>query len=193
VAASRAKTMNRLVILERNAVQVDIMVAPLDDIRHIIQTYHLGYLHNCSCIVLTRLVREFYAHLDVVQNDDNGVVLQSTIAGHVIMVDPQVLIQIIGVPVLQIFASPFNEVVLAPSLDELKEFFHAVLQGEERASTIKIGALSLLHCMLAKIVQHNLWPSVRRSDLILKRAQFLLVCDWPHSDWTKSLMCKDAF
>jgi hypothetical protein len=28
--------------------------------------------------------------------------------------------------VLHISASPFNEVVLAPSLDELKEFFHAV-------------------------------------------------------------------
>lgn len=27
--------------------------------------------------------------------------------------------------------------------------------------------------MLAKIVQHNLWPIVRRSDLILKRAQFV--------------------
>jgi hypothetical protein len=21
---------------------------------------------------------------------------------------------------------------------------------------------------------------------------FLLVCDWPHSDWTKSLVCKDT-
>jgi hypothetical protein len=27
--------------------------------------------------------------------------------------------------------------------------------------------------MLAKIVQHNLWPVARRSDLILKRAQFV--------------------
>jgi hypothetical protein len=27
--------------------------------------------------------------------------------------------------------------------------------------------------MLAKIVQHNLWLVVRRSDLILKRAQFI--------------------
>jgi hypothetical protein len=27
--------------------------------------------------------------------------------------------------------------------------------------------------MLAKIVQHNLWPAVRHSDLILKRAQFI--------------------
>jgi hypothetical protein len=29
------------------------------------------------------------------------------------------------------------------------------------------------HRLLAKIVEHNLWPIVRRSDLILKRAQFL--------------------
>jgi len=28
---------------------------------------------------------------------------------------------------------------------------------------------------------------------ILKTYGFLLVCDWPHSDWTKSLICKDAF
>jgi hypothetical protein len=101
------------------------MVAPLDSIHEIIQTYHWGYLHNCACIVLTRLVRQFYAQLKVVQNDD-PIVLQSCIAGHVIMVDPQVINQIIGVPVLQISASPFNDVVLAPSLDELREFFHAV-------------------------------------------------------------------
>jgi hypothetical protein len=36
-----------------------------------------------------------------------------------------------------------------------------------------VGALSLPHRMLAKIVQYNLWPIVRRNDLILKRAQFL--------------------
>jgi hypothetical protein len=67
----------------------------------------------------------------------------------------------------------YNEVVIPPSLDDLREFFHAVPQGEERATTIRISALSAPHCMLAKIVQHNLWPVVRRSDLILKRAQFV--------------------
>jgi hypothetical protein len=36
-----------------------------------------------------------------------------------------------------------------------------------------IGALSASYRMLAKIVQRNLWPIVRRSDLILKRAQFV--------------------
>jgi hypothetical protein len=149
------------------------MVDPLDSIHEIIQTYHWGYLHNCPCIVLTRLVWEFYANLEVVQNDDNGIVLQSTIAGHIIMVDPPVISQINGVPVLQISASPYNEVVLPPSLDELREFFHVVPQGEEWSTTIKISALSPPHRMLAKIVQHNLWPIVRQSNLILKRAQFV--------------------
>jgi hypothetical protein len=86
------------------------------------------------------------------------------------MVDPQVISQIIGVPVLPISASPFNEVVVAPSLDDLREFFHAIPQGDERATTIRISALSPPHRMLAKIIQHNLWPLVRMSDLILKRA-----------------------
>jgi hypothetical protein len=151
----------------------DIMVAPLDNIHDIIQTYHWGYLHNCACVVLTRLVRLFYANLEVVQDDDHGLFLQSIVDGHIIMVDPQIISQIIGVPVYQISSSPYNKVVLPPSLDDLSEFFHDVPQGEERATTIKIGALFAPHCMLAKIVQHNLWPAVRRSDLILKRAQFI--------------------
>jgi hypothetical protein len=53
------------------------------------------------------------------------------------------------------------------------EFFHAVPQGEERATTIRIVALSPPHRLLPKIIQHNLWPIVRMSDLILNRAQFL--------------------
>lgn len=165
--------MNKLVIPDRNVVRADIMVAPLDGIHEMIQTYHQGHLHNCACMVLTRLVKEFYAHLEVVQNDDNGIVLQSSITGYVIMVDPQVISQIIGVPVLQISDSPFNDVVLAPSLDELREFFHSIQQEEALAFTIRIGALSPPHRMLAKIVQHNLWPIIKRSDLILKRAQFV--------------------
>jgi hypothetical protein len=77
------------------------------------------------------------------------------------------------VPVLQISAGPYNEVVLPSSLDELLEFFLIAPRGEEQSTAIKFGALSPLHCMLAKIVQHNLWPIVRRSNLILKRAQFV--------------------
>jgi hypothetical protein len=59
---------------------------------------------------------------------------------------------------------------VAPSLDDIREFFHAIPQGEESATTIKIGAFSPPHRLLAKIVHHNLWPTVKRSDLIQKRA-----------------------
>jgi hypothetical protein len=75
--------------------------------------------------------------------------------------------------VLEISTSPYNEVVLPPSLDDLKEFFHAIPQGEERSTSIRIGALSPSHRMLAKIIQQNIWPVARRNDLILKRAQFV--------------------
>jgi hypothetical protein len=63
MATLKAKIMDRPVIAERNVVRADIMVAPLDSIHKIIQTYHWGYLHNCACVVLTRLVRLFYANL----------------------------------------------------------------------------------------------------------------------------------
>jgi hypothetical protein len=172
-AAFRAKIMDRPVIAERNVVRSNIMVAPLDSIHDTIQTYHLGYLHNCACVVYTKLVRLFYVNLKVVQDDDRRVVLQSNVDGHTITVDPQIISQFIGVPVLQIYGNSYNEVVIPPSLDDLREFFHAVLQGEEHTTTIKIGALSAPHYVLAKIVQHNLWPVVRRNDLILKRAQFV--------------------
>jgi hypothetical protein len=41
------------------------MVPPLDSIYETIQTYNWGYLYTCACIVLTRLVRLFYANLEV--------------------------------------------------------------------------------------------------------------------------------
>jgi len=125
-AALRAKIMDRPVIAERNVVRLDIMVAPLDSIHDTIQTYHWGYLHNCACVMYTRLVRLFYAFLEVVQDDDRGVVLQSIVDGHTITVDPQIISRFIGVPVVQISGSPYNEVVIPSSLDDLKIFFRAV-------------------------------------------------------------------
>jgi len=100
----------------------------------------------------------------VVQDDDRGIILQSTIQGHDFQVDPQVNNSILGVSVLHISVNPFNGVLEPPTFDQLRDFFHA---------QIRIGAFSPPHCLLAKIVQHNLWPTVCRSELILKRAQFL--------------------
>jgi len=84
----QAKIMDRTVIVELNVLRSDIMVPPLDNILAIIQAYNWGYLHSCACVVYTRLVKLFYANLEVVQNDDHGVVLQSFVAGHLITVDP---------------------------------------------------------------------------------------------------------
>jgi hypothetical protein len=65
-------------------------------------------------------------------------VLQSIVGGHTITIDPQIISQFTGVPILQIPGSPYNEVVIPPSLDGLREFFHVVPQGEERTTTIRI-------------------------------------------------------
>jgi hypothetical protein len=63
-SALQTKIMDRTVIAERNVVRSDIMVPLLDSIYETIQTYHWGYLYTCACIVLTRLVRLFYANLE---------------------------------------------------------------------------------------------------------------------------------
>jgi hypothetical protein len=98
--------MDRNVIAEWNVVRTDIMVPPLDSIYETIQTYHWDYLYTCACIVLTRLVRLFYANMEVVQDDDCGVVLQSTVDGHIITVDPQIIRHFTVVPVLDLPGSP---------------------------------------------------------------------------------------
>jgi hypothetical protein len=124
--ALQTKIMDRTVIAKRNVVRYDIMVPLLDSIYETIHTYHWGYLYTCACIVLTRLVRLFYAILEVAQDDDRGMVLQSSVDGHIITVDPQIISHFIGVPVLDLLGSPYNEVVLPPSMDDLREFFHTV-------------------------------------------------------------------
>jgi hypothetical protein len=75
----QAKIMDRNVLAERNVVRADIMVPPLDSIYETIQTYYWGYLYTCASIVLTRLVRLFYANLEVAQDDERGIVLQSIV------------------------------------------------------------------------------------------------------------------
>jgi hypothetical protein len=88
----------------------------------------------------------------VAQDDEHETVPQSTVDGHIITVDPQTISRFLRVPVLDLPASPYNEVVLPPSMDDLREFFHAFPQGEGRPTNIKIGALAPAHHMLAKIV-----------------------------------------
>jgi hypothetical protein len=116
------------------------------------------------------LVKEFYGHLEVIQDEDYGIILQTSVQGHMIQIDPQVISAIIDVLVLCISLNPFTE-VKAPTLEQLKDYFHAHPQGHEWAHAfIKIGAFSRPHQLLAKIILHNLWPTARRSELVLKKA-----------------------
>jgi hypothetical protein len=56
----------------------------------------------------------------VVQDDDHGFVLQSTVGSHIITVDPQIIRHFIRVPILDLPGSPYNEVVIPPSMDDLR-------------------------------------------------------------------------
>jgi hypothetical protein len=76
------------------------MVAPLDFIAQIIQENHWGYLYHCACPVYPWLVRDFYGHMEVIQDDESDIILQTTIRGHIIRIDPKVINSIIEVPVL---------------------------------------------------------------------------------------------
>jgi hypothetical protein len=122
--------------------------------------------------------------MEVIHDDDNGIILQTTVRGHTIQIGPRLISSIIDVPMLAISASPFSNILEPPSLENLMEIFDAYPQDDEQAHLhIKIGAFSSPHCLLAKIVLHNLWPTTRRSELVLKRARFLyfLVMRMPFS------------
>lgn len=130
-AASLAKVQNRQAIPERNVLRADVMVAPMDYIAEIIRDNHWRYLYNCACTVYPRLVKEFYGYLEVIYDENHGIILQASVRGHVIQIDPQVISAIIDVPVLPIFAYPFTEVMEPPTLEQLRDFFHAHPQGHE--------------------------------------------------------------
>jgi len=133
------------------------MVAPLDFIAEMIQANHLGYLFSCALPVYPQLVSDFYGYVQMVQDDDSWIILQTTVRGHIIWIDPRLIGSIIDVLVLAISASPFSRVLEPPSSEQIMDFFDVHPQGGEQAhSHIKIGAFSPLHRLLAKIVLHNL-------------------------------------
>lgn len=80
---------------------------------------------------VSRLVRDFYGFMEVIQDDDSGIILQTTISGHIIKIDPHLISSIIGVLVLDILGVQFLDILEQPSLDNLMNFFNAHPQGEE--------------------------------------------------------------
>jgi len=130
------------------------------------------YLYNCACQAFPRLVREFYGHMIVTQDDDRGLIIQTMVRGQTILIDPQLICSVIGVPVLPVSGAPFPDE--APSIDFLHDFFGMRPQREEKShSQINIGAFAPMHRFLAKVVVTDLWPQARRSELTLKKVTLL--------------------
>jgi hypothetical protein len=74
------------------------------------------YLYNCACPAFPRLVREFYGNMITIQDDNRGLIMQTTIRGQTILIDPQLISFVIGVPVLPVSGVPFPLVMRLPSL-----------------------------------------------------------------------------
>jgi len=79
------------------------------------------YLYNCACHAFPKLVREFYGHMIAIQDDDKGLIMQTMVRGQTILIDPQLISYVIGVPILPISGVPFRDE--APSIDFLHDFF----------------------------------------------------------------------
>jgi hypothetical protein len=79
---------SRQVLPERNILRADLVNAPLNFIAQLIQDNHWAYLYNCACLVYPRLVRDFYGYMVVTQEDERGLIMQTTVRGHTFQIDP---------------------------------------------------------------------------------------------------------
>jgi hypothetical protein len=111
--------------------------------------------------------------------------LETMVRGQGILIDPELISSVIGVPVLPVSEVPFPDE--APSIEFLHDFFAMRPHREDKShSQINIGAFASMHRFLAKVVVTNLWPQARRSKLTLKKPTllFAIVMQTPFS------MCK---
>jgi hypothetical protein len=117
------------------------------------------YLYNCACPAFPRLVWEFYGNMIIIQNDDGGLIIQIMVRGQTILIDPQLISSLIGVPVLPVSGVPFPPGDETLSIDFLHDFFGTRPQREDKShSHVNIGAFAPMHQFLAKVVVTNLWP-----------------------------------
>jgi len=84
---ARARAERRQVIMERNVIRTDVMVAPFSFIDDIIWENKWQYLYNYSNPVHLRLVKDFYAYMEFVQGSENCPILHTTVHGVTIRVD----------------------------------------------------------------------------------------------------------
>jgi hypothetical protein len=101
------RMQSRQVLSERNLLRADLRDAVLLPISQMLLENHWEYLYNCACQIFPRLVREFYGHMIVTQDDDHGLIIKTMVRGQTIMIDPQLISS--GVPVLTVSGAPFPD------------------------------------------------------------------------------------
>jgi len=166
------RMLSRQVLSERNLLRADLRDPVLLPIAQMLFENNWEYLYNCACKAFPRLVREFFGHMIVTQDDDRGLIMHTMVRGQTILIDPQLISSVIGVLVLPISGALFPDE--APSIDFLHDFFGTRPQLEDKShSQINIGAFAPMHRFLEKVVVIDLWPQARRSELTLKKATLL--------------------
>jgi len=119
------------VLSERNLLRADLRDSVLLPIAQMLLENNWEYLYNCACQAFPRLVREFYGHMIVTQDDDHGLIMQTMVRGQTILIDPQLISFVLGVPVLLVSRAPFPDE--APSIDFLHDFFGTRPQREDKS------------------------------------------------------------
>jgi hypothetical protein len=66
---------SRQVLSERNLLRTDLRDPVLLPIAQMLLENNWEYLYNCACQAFLRLVREFYGHMFVIQDDDRGLIM----------------------------------------------------------------------------------------------------------------------
>jgi len=125
------RMQSRQVLSERNLLRADLRNPVLLPIAQMLLENNWEYLYNCACQAFPRLVREFYGHMVVIQDDDRGLIMQTMVKGQTILIDPQLISSVIGVPVLPVSGVPFPDE--APSIEFLHYFFRTRPQREDKS------------------------------------------------------------
>jgi hypothetical protein len=75
------RMQSRQVLYERNLLWADLSDLVLLLIAQMLLENNWEYLYNCACEAFPRLVREFYGHKIVTQDDDRGLIMQTMVGG----------------------------------------------------------------------------------------------------------------
>jgi hypothetical protein len=113
--ATRARVETRPVIIQRNVVKADVMIPPFDFIDRLIRENHWDYLYHYSGIVYPWPVQNFYGYLKVVQDEQSGLTLQTTVMGVTFRVDAALIRSFIGTDPVPFEGIPFPNSVDPPS------------------------------------------------------------------------------